>query len=184
MDALVADEFLMMRYRDGDATAFDQLYARHRGGLYRFVLRQCGAESTAQELYQDIWVKLIAARSRYEPKAKFATFLYNLARHRLIDHYRYQARRGSLSVVVDSVAEQVVDDREATPDQHVAGEQAAIRIAELLQTMPEEQRSALLMRQEAGMSVREIAESMSISEEAAKSRLRYAVAKLRKGLGD
>ncbi|MEL6200404.1 MAG: sigma factor, partial [Pseudomonadota bacterium] len=75
MDAPEPDEALMTRYRKGDAAAFDVLYHRHRGGLYRFVLRQVTSKALADELYQDIWMRLIDARDRYEPTARFTTWL-------------------------------------------------------------------------------------------------------------
>ena len=87
-----ADETLMLRYRDGDAGAFEHLYARHKGSLYRYLLRQCGQPAVAEELFQDIWLKLIAARGGYAVQAKFSTWLYRIAHNRLVDHYRASAR--------------------------------------------------------------------------------------------
>ena len=73
-DATAAsDEALMSAYRDGDNGAFEILYHRHRGGLYRFLLRQCGTAAVAEELFQDVWMNLIRARRRYLPQARFAT---------------------------------------------------------------------------------------------------------------
>ena len=89
MDNAAPDEELMNRYRDGDAHAFEVLYTRHKGPLYRYLLRQCGAAALAEELFQDVWMKLIRARERYEARAKFTTYLYHLAHNRLIDHYRH-----------------------------------------------------------------------------------------------
>lgn len=88
-----ADETLMLRYRDGEVAAFAPLYARHKGALYRYLLRQCGQPALAEELFQDVWLKLIAARAGYTVQARFATYLYRLAHNRLIDHYR-ASRRG------------------------------------------------------------------------------------------
>src|SRR5262245_38611356 len=86
-----SDEELMLLYRDGDAGAFDALYARHKGGLYRYVLRQCRSTALAEELIQDVWMNLIRARAAYTVQAKFTTYLYRLAHNRLIDHYRKHA---------------------------------------------------------------------------------------------
>jgi len=79
-----ADETLMLRYRNGDAGAFGRLYARHKGSLYRYLLRQCGQPTVAEELFQDVWLKLIAARSGYAVQARFATWLYRIAHNRLV----------------------------------------------------------------------------------------------------
>ena len=81
-----ADEILMLRYRDGDTDAFARLYARHKGPLYRYLLRQCGQPAVAEELFQDVWLKLIAGRSGYAVQARFAAWLYRIAHNRLVDH--------------------------------------------------------------------------------------------------
>ena len=96
-----ADETLMLRYRDGDADAFAALYARHKGALYRYLLRQCGQPALAEELFQDLWLKLIAARAGYTVQARFTTYLYRLAHNRLIDHYRASSRGLPLSYAED-----------------------------------------------------------------------------------
>src|SRR5512144_2844993 len=95
------DETLMLAYGRGDARAFETLYIRHKGGTYRYFLRHAAGEpATAEELHQDLWLKVIAARERYEARARFTTWLYTLARHRLTDHWR--ARHGiSLASLAD-----------------------------------------------------------------------------------
>ena len=82
------DEALMLAYGSGDAGAFERLYARHKGPLYRYVLRSVKARGEAEELFQDIWMKVIEARARYQPKAKFTTWLYTVAHNRMVDHWR------------------------------------------------------------------------------------------------
>jgi RNA polymerase sigma factor (sigma-70 family) len=89
------DEELMLAYGGGDAGAFDTLYARHRGGLFRFVLRAVKDRGVAEELFQEVWVRVIESRSRYAPKARFTTWLYTIAHNLLVDHWR----RKGLSVV-------------------------------------------------------------------------------------
>ena len=82
------DEQLMLAYRDGDSGAFETLYRRHRGALYRFVLRGVKSRATAEELYQEIWIRVIEARERYKPQARFTTWLYTIAHNRMVDHWR------------------------------------------------------------------------------------------------
>src|SRR4051794_41934323 len=82
------DEELMAAYRDGNAAAFDTLYARHRGPLFRYVLRGVKIRAVAEELYQEIWIRVIEARKRYSPTARFTTWMYTIAHNRLIDHWR------------------------------------------------------------------------------------------------
>src|SRR5437588_12187066 len=90
--AATTDEELMLAYAAGDAAAFDALYARHKGHVYRYLLRQCRQGVAVDELFQDVWMNLIRARGSYTPSAKFATYLYRLAHNRLIDHYRASGR--------------------------------------------------------------------------------------------
>ena len=83
-----ADEKLMLRYAGGDTGAFEALYRRHRGPLYRFLLRQTGNVATAEELFQDVWMRVIDFRGRYEARARFSSWLYAVAHNRLMDFYR------------------------------------------------------------------------------------------------
>jgi RNA polymerase sigma factor (sigma-70 family) len=168
-----ADEELMLAYRDGDAGAFEILYGRHRARLYRFVLRSVKERGMAEELFQDIWMRVIVARSRYVPKAKFTTWLYSIAHNRLIDHWR---KKGLSIVALDEDTQVASPDN---PERQAEARQGLQRFARALEALPPAQREAFLLHEEAGMSAPEIARATGASEEAAKSRLRYALAKLR-----
>jgi len=180
------DEELMSRYRDGDAQAFELLYARHKGPVYRYLLRQCGVASMAEELFQDVWMSLIKARNRYEVRAKFTTWLYTLAHHRVIDHYRRQAAGMPFSYDDDPddtpLIEQVADSEVRHPENEFERRRQAQQLLNLLAQLPEAQREAFLLREESGLSLGEIAEVTGVNMETAKSRLRYALAKLRQGM--
>lgn len=179
-----ADEALMESYRDGDAGAFDVLYRRHKGGVYRYLLRQCRDAAVAEELFQDIWMNLIRARDTYEVTAKFTTWLYRLAHNRLIDHYRRNAH-GALVSFDDESGPQIDETaapRDADPAEGLEAREAARRVLTLLDALPEAQREAFVMQQEGGMSIDEIATATGVTRETAKSRLRYAMARLRQGL--
>ena len=185
MDNAASDEQLMNRYRDGDARAFEVLYTRHKGPLYRYLLRQCGVPAVAEELFQDVWTKLIRARERYEVRAKFTTFLYHLAHNRLIDHYRRAQSGVPISYGDDSdeaLIEQVADSELRQPDSEFERRRQMQRLLALLAELPEAQREAFLLREESGMSLEEIAETTGVTMETAKSRLRYALVKLRQGM--
>jgi RNA polymerase sigma-70 factor (ECF subfamily) len=180
-----SDEDLMARYRDGDAQAFDALYRRHKGPLYRYMLRQCHTAAVAEELFQDVWMKLIHARLRYEARAKFTTYLYHLAHNRLIDHYRRQSTGLPLSYdddPDDPLMERVADDPLQQPDNELARRRQAQALMQQLAALPEAQREAFLLREESGLSLAQIAEVTGVTAETVKSRLRYALAKLRHGL--
>ncbi len=186
----LADEKLMEAYRDGDARAFDVLYQRHKGGLYRYLLRLCKHSGVAEELFQDVWSNVIRSRERYQASAKFATFLYQIAHNRAIDHLR---RKPELSLVPahagegdpeddDPPAAAIAADPEGQPEAMVERKRLAEQLLEQIAGLPAPQREAFLLREEAGLSLEEIAEATGVSAETAKSRLRYAVAKLRDGL--
>jgi RNA polymerase sigma factor (sigma-70 family) len=179
-----SDEELMLLYRDGEAGAFDALYARHKGGVYRYLLRQCRDAAAADELFQDVWMNLVRARSGYTVQAKFTTYLYHLAHNRLIDHYRKNGHAVMVSLDEEEgeAALEVPDGRERPADEALDSRRQAARLLELVAALPEVQREAFLLQQESGMSVEEIAQATGVNRETAKSRLRYAMAKLRQGL--
>ena len=179
-----SDEELMLRYRDGDAGAFDALYVRHKGGLYRYLMRQCRNAAAAEELFQDVWMNLIRARSGYTVQARFTTYLYRLAHNRLIDHYRKHGRAAMTSFEDEDgeVLEALPDERERPADDALDAKRQAGRLLELIAELPEAQREAFLLQQEGGMSVEEIAQATGVTRETAKSRLRYAMNRLRQGM--
>ena len=179
-----SDEELMLLYRDGEAGAFDALYARHKGGLYRYFLRQCRNPALAEELFQDVWMNLTRARASYTVQAKFTTYLYRLAHNRLIDHYRKHSQYDVASFddedgpVLDSLA----DEHAQPPDAAYDARRQAAELLRLIGELPPPQREAFLLQQEGAMSVEEVAAATGVSRETAKSRLRYATAKLRQGM--
>jgi RNA polymerase sigma-70 factor (ECF subfamily) len=173
------DEQLMLAYRRGEAGAFEALYARHKGPLYRFVLRSVKERALAEELYQEIWMRVIESRGRYAVQAKFTTWLYTIAHHRLADHWR---KRGLQ--LVDAQGADAVGHRSFEPEPRAEGRQDLQRLAAGLAALPELQRETFLLHEEAGMTLAEIALATGATQEAAKSRLRYALARLREALGD
>jgi len=173
------DEQLMLAYRHGDSGAFETLYARHKGPLYRFVLRAVRERGQAEELFQEIWMRVIEARGRYEARAKFTTWLYTIAHNRLTDHWRKRGLR-----VVELEDADPPAPRADEPEARAAGRQDLQRLAAALAALPELQREAFLLHAEAGMTAAQIAAATGANEEAAKSRLRYALGKLKAALDD
>jgi len=183
----LADEELMLRYQSGDAAAFDLLYGRHKGGVYRYLLRQCGGSAAAEELAQDVWLNLIRAHASYTPSAKFTTYLYRLAHNRLIDHYRSQGKVVFLSAEEEEGGDliEAMPAPPASDPAHQADQRSsAQRMSAAIAALPAVQREAFLLQQESGLAVEEIATLTGVSFETAKSRLRYALAKLRAELKD
>jgi RNA polymerase sigma-70 factor (ECF subfamily) len=172
------DEELMLAYAHGDAGAFDTLYKRHRGPLYRFVLRSLKQRSTAEELFQEVWIRVVEARSRYAPQARFTTWLYTIAHNLLVDHWR---RKGLALVSLDT---EDVPVESQNPARQVEARQSLARFLQALEALPAAQREAFLLHEEAGLSVAEIAAATGSNEEAAKSRLRYAMAKLKAAIDE
>ncbi len=181
MDSSTTDEELMLAYRDGDVRAFEELYSRHRGGLYRYLLRQCQDPHTTDELFQDVWMNLIKARERYEVKARFTTYLYRMAHNRVIDFYRKSSSQASNEFDDDppSIEEQIAADAIALPDNVFEFKRLVERFQQALSELPAAQREAFLLREEKGLNAEQIAEITGVNTETAKSRLRYAVNKLR-----
>ena len=178
------DEQLMLAYRGGDAGAFEALYRRHKGALYRFVARSIRDRATAEELYQEIWMRVIEARGRYEAQAKFTTWLYTVAHNRLVDHWR---KRGLALVSLDQEDSAAADPpagAASDPLRQLEGREQLARFARALEALPPAQREAFLLHEEAGMGVAEIARATGANEEAAKSRLRYALQKLKEAVAD
>jgi len=176
------DSALMAAWQQGDEAAFDTLYTRHKGPVYRYLLRSV-TPAVAAELAQEIWLNLIKARARYVPRAKFTTYLYRLARNRLIDHVRQTNRRPRLVANADDEQFDPVDVRASSQAELADAKDLGDAIRVALTALPDEQREAFLLREEAGMSLAEIADVTGVGRETAKSRLRYATAKLREELG-
>jgi RNA polymerase sigma-70 factor (ECF subfamily) len=173
------DEELMLAYREGDAGAFEALYARHKGPLYRFVLRAVRERGLAEELYQEIWMRVIEARGRYTVQAKFSTWLYTIAHNRLADHWRKRCLK--LVELEDHDTSAPPADE---PEARAVGRQGLQRFTNALAALPEAQREAFLLHEESGMNIAEVAAATGVGEEAAKSRVRYARAKLREAMAD
>ena len=180
----------MLAYARGEAAAFDALYARHKGGVYRYLLRHCGNAGSADELFQDVWMNVIRVRATYAPTAKFATWLYTLAHNRIVDHWRASGRARLVSIDDDrddapaAAIESLPGARTEEPEIRAASSEVGERIAAALSALPGEQRDAFLLQYEGGLSLAEIAAITGAGEETVKSRLRYASAKLRAALKD
>ena len=180
MDETAEDSALMLRYRDGDVVAFEVLYKRHNNGLYRYLLRLCHHRDTAEDIFQDVWGKIIKSRQKYRPTAKFSTFLYRVAHNCFIDHIR-RNKRHSYSVDVDPDNQPDPGDQ---PEALAERSMAKRRLDAALRELPEEQRDVFLLHEEAGLNLDQIASVTGANRETAKSRLRYAVKKLRVAINE
>jgi RNA polymerase sigma-70 factor (ECF subfamily) len=180
MDETPEDSALMLRYRNGDVVAFEVLYQRHNDALYRYLLRLCHHRDTAEDIFQDVWGKIIKSRQNYRPTAKFSTFLYRVAHNCFIDHIR-RNKRHSHSVDVEPDNQPDPGDQ---PEALAERSMARRRLDAALRELPEEQRDAFLLHEEAGLNLDQIASVTGANRETAKSRLRYAVKKLRVAINE
>jgi RNA polymerase sigma-70 factor, ECF subfamily len=177
------DAQLMIVYAGGDMRAFETLYARHRSALYRYLMRQARDGEVANDLFQEVWSRIIVNRSRYEPRAKFRTFLFTLAHNCFIDHCRrVKARPTGANVEDADAADLLPADDELRPDAALEREETSKRYRAALARLPAEQRDVYLLHEEADLSLEEIARVTGVGAETAKSRLRYAVGKLKAAL--
>jgi RNA polymerase sigma-70 factor, ECF subfamily len=177
MECLDEDARLMIRYRDGDTDAFAALYARHKGPLYRYLLRQVRNAGAAADLFQDVWSRLIATRERYEARAKFATYLFHIAHNCTMDFFR-RDRTMRRAARADEAAEPEVPEYQRPDGIAEFAEQQSAMLAAVA-ALPPEQRETFLLHEETGLTIEEIARITDVGLETAKSRLRYAVRKLK-----
>lgn len=176
----------MQHYASGDFTAFETLYQRHKGGLYRYFMRHFGQQNVAEDLYQEVWLKVIAAADNYRVSAKFSTWLYTLAHNKMVDHIRHLS-------VVDKVV--VGDDKDMAqsdgsantnihnqPDTALDSQYISQSLRHCLSRLPQAQKDSFLLKEEAGLTAKDIASVLNTNYEASKSRLRYAYENLRQCL--
>lgn len=177
------DATLMLRYRKGDVRAFEMLYERHKGALYRYLQRLCRSQDVANDLFQEVWSKVIASRERYEVRAKFTTFLFHIAHNCAIDYFRRACRpqeKGAQDV--DALANELPGPGHESPDAALAEAQLRADFKRALDELPAEQRDVFLLYEETGLGLDDIGRVTGVAMETAKSRLRYALSKLRGAL--
>jgi len=190
------DDALMAAYAAGDVSAFEALYARHRAGLYRFIRRLLGPALAAQtdEVFQDTWLRVVHARMQWLPQgASFRTWLFTLAHHRVVDLWRRSGREVSLDLDDEAgpwepqgaAWQQWPAPASAAPqaEELAFWRRAGERLLQCLDELPLPQRSAFLLHHDDGLPLSEVAAALDVGFETAKTRLRYAMSKLRRCMG-
>jgi RNA polymerase sigma factor (sigma-70 family) len=190
MSAGPTDEELLAAYAAGDARAFGALYERHERPVYRYFLRQ-GASAAADDLLQETWLAVIRHAGRFEPRARFTTWLYTVARSKMIDHWRSRGELLSLDDAAndpDGTDDGLVPELPASdadrPDVQALSRAQARAFVAAVEALPAAQREAFLLQAEGGLSLEEIAAVTRAGNETVKSRLRYAMSKLRAAMED
>lgn len=187
-----SDEALMMSFREGDARSFEEIVARHKRGLFNFLLRSVQNRSRAEEMLQEVFLRVVRSKERYERTAKLTTWLYTIARNLCVDESRRARFRKTVSLDAPrrgaeeespAMIETVAADQVPTDDE-AAAPQLRARIAKAVEQLPEDQREVFLMRQMSGLSFKEIGDIVGAPENTVKSRMRYALEKLRQELAD
>jgi RNA polymerase sigma factor (sigma-70 family) len=181
-DAGESDEALMRRYARGDAAAFEVLYRRHEMRTWRYIERNVRNRATADELMQEVWFAVARDAPRYEPSARFTTWLFTIAHHRVIDSIRKNRPHLSLETLgyeAEPVVGQLTADSSAGPLEAAMARDQAAALIEAVEQLPPEQRETFLLHIEGDLGIEEIAAITGTSFETAKSRLRYARTKLR-----
>lgn len=183
--AAQTDIELMLAFQQGNARAFEVLYRRHSNCLMTYLYRRTGDQPLSEEIFQETWLRISKASQSYQPSAQFNTYLYCIARNVHLDFYRkYKPEAGQESLSDDHEEAMQVCAYEPTPARSAELQQASTQLLQCLGALPEDQRDVFLLREESGFSMPEIADLVSLPLETVKSRLRYALNKLRQCLAD
>ena len=191
----VSDEALMLAYAAGDAASFARLYDRHERPVHRYFLRQSVAASQADDLLQETWMAVVKNASNYVVEARFTTWLYTIARSKLVDHWRATQRHRVLDDAANDPAhdesgddtpwiERIADADTARPDVVAMSRQAARRFVAAVEALPPAQREAFLLHVDGTLTMEEMAAVTSVGVETVKSRLRYAMRRMRAACAD
>jgi RNA polymerase sigma-70 factor, ECF subfamily len=183
----------MLAFKSGDARAFDTLVRRHRTPVFNFILRFTGNRQRAEDLLQEAWLKVVRSATEYEPKARFTTWVYTIARNLCVDSARKESYRQTESLEAQASTDaddgralgETVPDRDgASPDRGAHNARLRPLLERALKALPEEQREVFILREFSGIAFKEIAQVTGVPENTVKSRMRYALEGLRKKLGE
>ncbi len=186
------DESLLARYRRGERAVFRELVRRHQRGLFNFALRHVHAPSTAEDIVQEVFVRVVQNADGFKEEARFATWAYTIARNLCIDHLRKRVHRRHASLDASSgpesgdppLVERVADRAGAAADRSAIGKQLGAHIAAAVAELPEDQREVFLLRHLGELAFKEIAEVVGTNENTVKSRMRYALERLQRALSE
>ncbi|UQA58264.1 RNA polymerase sigma factor [Polyangium aurulentum] len=191
----VTDEVLMMRFQGGDRAAFAGLVRRHKTNVYNFILRQVRLPQVAEDLVQDVFVKIVQNAADFKHEARFSTWAYAIARNVCIDHLRKaalrrhpsldQAQGGEKGEEGPTLGERTADARpEASVERVAIGAELGQRITLAVERLPAEQREVFLLREIGHVPFKDIAEITGVPENTVKSRMRYALERLQEALSE
>jgi len=181
-----ADEDLMVLYQRGEVRAFELLLSRHRKPVYNFILRFVGEKETAEDVLQEVFMRVIKGAEAYKRQAKFTTWLYTIARNLCVDQTRRRKHRkhASLDAPLDGSADagtllDVIPSSEMASDRKSSNRELQARMQRAIAGLVEDQREVFVMREFLDLPFKQIAEIVGVPENTVKSRMRYALEKLR-----
>jgi len=187
------DEILMVRYQRGERKAFVELVRRHNRSIYNFVLRQLRVPAVAEDVTQDVFMRLVQNAAEFKHEARFLTWLYTIARNLCIDQLRKLSHRRHASLDQPQLEQSdapLLADTVADPNPQASAERGALSaqvrssIVKAVDSLPDDQREVFLLREVANLPFREIAEITGVGENTVKSRMRYALDRLKEALCD
>lgn len=181
------DEELMLEFQKGDVRAYEELMKRHRNGVYNFIYRFLGNKETAEEVFQEVFIKIYKAAQKYTPNGKFTTWLYTITRNQCVDTFRRNKIRESLSLDGNGRDEETklsdtVPSEDIPPDVLSSAHEIEGVLEMALKKLNDDQREVFLLREKQGFKFEEIAEMTGVSVNTVKSRMRYALEGLRRML--
>ena len=186
------DVQLMLRFQRGDAGAFDELVRRHQRGVVNLTHRYLGDPASADDMAQDVFVRIHNARATYRPEAKFTTWLYriatNLCLNEIRDRERYRPRPASAAggeeeeAAGDAFGALLDPGASAPPGESLEREELRRAVIAAVRALPPQQRMAVLLLRWHGQSYQEIAEALDTTVKAVKSLLSRAKENLRQRL--
>jgi RNA polymerase sigma-70 factor (ECF subfamily) len=176
------DAQLMLRVREGCTASFALLLDRHRGPVVHFLYRMVLNQAVAEELAQEVFLRVYRSRTSYEPSARFTTWLFRIATHLALnwlrDHRRERHHESLDQVVLEGAVRQVAD-RRATAEQSLLSKARLDEVRRAIGTLPEKQRAAVIMHKYQELDYSQIAQVLGCSESALKSLLFRAYEALR-----
>jgi RNA polymerase sigma-70 factor (ECF subfamily) len=183
VDAPDEDALLMLAFCAGDPTAFDALFRRWAAPLLRFLERMLRDAAAAEELVQEVFLRVHGARERYQPQARFSTWLYRIATNLALNELRRPRRREAHASFDEPGGPVVVADA-PVPEAALDARRLSARVEQELGRLPERQRAALCLSAVEGFSYAEVAATLEISEAAVKALVHRARTALVAQLGD
>ncbi len=184
----------MQRYQGGDRTVFPELVRRHKTPVYNFILRQIRMPAAAEDLTQDVFVRVVQNASEFRHSSRFSTWIYAIARNLAIDHIRKMSLRKHPSLDHPTpqdgadgptLGERTADRHpSATVDRAVISNELSFRIQSAVEELPDDQREVFLLREVGNVPFKDIADMVGVSENTIKSRMRYALERLQKALAE